>query len=100
MEIKRYINIVLSHASLRYKDGLQVFHQYQPNHQCVCPLPAFFPTTQTDTQIQREKETGRERGKTFPAADNQAAVAWCCIRNVFFHAWVYISGLTDSEALT
>lgn len=100
MVMKRYNNIGLSRARLRCKYGFQIPHQ----HHCQTislSLSSHFSTTQTDTHIQRDRETERERKLFFfPVADNQAAVAWYCICNVFFNAWGYISELKDSEALT
>ena len=80
--MKRDINIALSQARLRCENGLQfVRHDYC---QAISLSPSGkFSTTQTHTHT--HSYSGEEK-KTFLAADNQAAVAWCCICNVFFHA--------------
>lgn len=80
MEMKRDINIALSQARLRCENGLQFVRQYHCQAIWLSPSGKF-STTQTHTHIQ-----GEEKKKTFLAADNHAAVAWCCICNVFFHA--------------
>lgn len=92
--MKKDINIALSQARLRCENGLQFVRQYYCQAISLSPSGKF-STTQTDTHIQREKEREREK-KTFLAADNEAADAWCCICNAFFHAQGYNSGLKDS----
>ncbi len=79
MAMNRNINIALSQARLRCENGLQFVRQYYCQAISLSPSGKF-STTQTDTHIHGKKK------KTFLAADNQAAVAWCCICNVFFHA--------------
>lgn len=77
MAMKRDINIALSQARLRCENGLQFVRQYHCQAISLSPSGKFF-TTQTDTHIR-----GKKKKKTFLAAYNQAAVAWCCMCNVF-----------------